>query len=88
MATCDPVWYIATSPILPFPFVDSSHCSMPVRPAQQVLPVPLYTPSPFRTRAEPKGPKKFSSLWTRFPVSGCANIPSAAAFLMICQSRV
>ncbi|KAK0210551.1 hypothetical protein DFS33DRAFT_302063 [Desarmillaria ectypa] len=74
-AVCDPVLYTTTSPALPFPFVNSSHCNTPVTPDQQLLSMPFYPPSPSRTRAQqPEGPKKFSSLWTCSPASSPANI--------------
>ncbi|KAK0240344.1 hypothetical protein EDD85DRAFT_485569 [Armillaria nabsnona] len=69
-AVCEPVFYTATSPAVPFPFIDSSHCSMPVTPDQRVLP----PPSPLRTRAQPENPKKFSSLWTCSPASSPASV--------------
>lgn len=71
---CEPVLYTATSPAVPFPFIDSSHCSTPVTPDQHVLPMPFYPPSPLRTRAQPENPKKFSSLWTCSPASSPASV--------------
>ncbi|KAK0503048.1 hypothetical protein EDD18DRAFT_1136086 [Armillaria luteobubalina] len=73
-AVCEPVLYTAVSSAVPFPYIDSSHCSTPVTPDQQVLPMPLYPPSPLRTRAQPEKPRKFSSLWTCSPASSPASV--------------
>ncbi|PBK77937.1 hypothetical protein ARMSODRAFT_14551 [Armillaria solidipes] len=73
-AVCEPVLYTAASPAVPSSFIDSSHCSTPVTPDQQVLPMPFYPPSPLRTRAQPENPKKFSSLWTCSPASSPASV--------------
>ncbi|KAK0483421.1 hypothetical protein IW261DRAFT_947396 [Armillaria novae-zelandiae] len=74
MAVSEPVLYTAASPAVPFSSIDSSHCSTPVTPDQQVLPMPFYPLSPLRTRAQPEKPRKFSSLWTCSPASRPASV--------------
>ncbi|KAK0197311.1 hypothetical protein F5146DRAFT_1014980 [Armillaria mellea] len=76
------VLYTAASPAVLFPFTDSSYCSTPVTPDQQVLPMPFYPPSPLRTRAQPEKSRKFSSLWT------CSPAPSPASVSRSVRCRI
>ncbi|KAK0459521.1 uncharacterized protein EV420DRAFT_1763235 [Desarmillaria tabescens] len=62
-AVCDPGLYSGTSPAHPFSSLIVAIIPRRYTPDQQVLSMPLYPPSPLRTRArQPEGPKKFSSL--------------------------